>query len=104
MQGDVPRLENMAAREVAIHISNHSMVKADRGVVIVGASVELGAVGNTADSGSTPGVDIGPLHWLVFSPSSIIVLMLLVIDAHSRFIAPVFSTLTHRIKRAFFPP
>jgi hypothetical protein len=54
MQGDVPKIENMAAREVAIHISNHSMVKGDRGVVIVGASAELGALTNTADSGSLP--------------------------------------------------
>lgn len=69
VQGDVPRLENMAAREVAIHISNHSMVKADRGVVIVGASVELGAVGNTADSGSNPAPSF-PVISFFFSPYS----------------------------------
>eukprot|EP00884_Botryococcus_braunii_P007301 jgi/Botrbrau1/16572/Bobra.0068s0003.2 len=47
---DVPHIENMAAKEVAIHISNHSMVKGDRGVVVVGASAELGAVADLADS------------------------------------------------------
>ena len=38
-------------REVAIHISNHTMHKFDRGVVVVGASTELGDLASRAGSG-----------------------------------------------------
>ena len=35
-------------REVAIHISNHTMHKFDRGVVVVGASTDLGDLASRA--------------------------------------------------------
>lgn len=42
-------------REVAIHISNHSMRVGDHGMVVVGSSVELGAPSSSSHSLSTAG-------------------------------------------------
>jgi hypothetical protein len=38
-------------REVAVHISNHTMHKFDRGVIVVGASTELGDLASRSGSG-----------------------------------------------------
>ncbi|KAK9806239.1 hypothetical protein WJX72_006852 [[Myrmecia] bisecta] len=44
---EYPHHHQAPVREIAIHISNHTMRESDRGVVVVGASAELG----TADEG-----------------------------------------------------
>ena len=41
-------------REVAIHISNHTMHKFDRGVIVVGASTELGDLASRSAAGELP--------------------------------------------------
>ncbi len=49
MQEGLPHYATM--REVAIHISNHTMHKFDRGVVVVGASTDLGDLASRAAAG-----------------------------------------------------
>ena len=51
VQEDVPRHRHASAREVAVHISNHSMQVGDRGVVVVGASADLGDLGHLGSAG-----------------------------------------------------
>ena len=51
MQEDVLRHRHASAREVAVHISNHSMQVGDRGVVVVGASADLGDLGHLGSAG-----------------------------------------------------
>ena len=52
LQGDVPEGQrHTAVREVAIHISNHTMRREDRGVVVVGGSMELGDLAHQGASG-----------------------------------------------------
>ena len=41
----------MAVREVAIHISNHTTRVGDRGVVVIGGSVDLGDLAHQGDEG-----------------------------------------------------
>ncbi len=43
-------------REVAVHISNHTMRRGDRGVVVIGGSLELGDIASHAASGVSPTV------------------------------------------------
>ena len=52
MQADVADHRHASVREVAIHISNHSMQVGDRGVVVVGASAELGDLGHLGSAGT----------------------------------------------------
>jgi hypothetical protein len=53
-QEDLPEgLHHAAVREVAIHISNHTMRKGDRGVVVVGGSAELGDPGRSGAAGAS---------------------------------------------------
>ena len=40
-----------SVREVAVHISNHTMRRGDRGVVVIGGSLELGDIASHAASG-----------------------------------------------------
>ena len=51
MQEDVLSHRHASAREVAVHISNHSMQVGDRGVVVVGASADLGNLGHLGSAG-----------------------------------------------------
>lgn len=37
-------LRHATVREVAIHISNHAIAKGDRGIVVIGGSVDLGDI------------------------------------------------------------
>ena len=53
-QGDIAHHRHASVREVAVHISNHSMVVGDRGVVVVGASAELGDLGHLGSAGGQP--------------------------------------------------
>ena len=52
MQADIADHRHASVREVAIHISNHSMQNGDRGVVVVGASAELGDLGHLGSAGT----------------------------------------------------
>lgn len=52
LQEELPRgAAHVSVKEVAIHISNHTMRKGDRGVVVIGASAELGDLANHGDAG-----------------------------------------------------
>lgn len=51
-QGDIPEGQRHAGiREVAIHISNHTMRRGDRGVIVVGGSAELGDLAHQGAAG-----------------------------------------------------
>ncbi len=54
MQGDIAHHRHVSVREVAVHISNHTMAVGDRGVVVVGASAELGDLGHLGSAGRQP--------------------------------------------------
>ena len=54
MQGNIAHHRHASVREVAVHISNHSMTVGDRGVVVVGASAELGDLGHLGSAGGQP--------------------------------------------------
>lgn len=51
LQEDIPEHRHASVREVAVHISNHSMQVGDRGVVVMGASAELGDLGHLGSAG-----------------------------------------------------
>ena len=54
-KGDIPEGQRHAGiREVAIHISNHTMRREDRGVVVVGGSAELGDLAHQGAAGALP--------------------------------------------------
>ena len=53
LQGDLPEHRHASVREVAVHISNHSMQVGDRGVIVVGASAELGDLGHLGSAGTS---------------------------------------------------
>lgn len=53
MQEDVPHGAHMTVKEVAIHISNHTTRVGDRGVVVVGGSVDLGDLAHHGDAGKS---------------------------------------------------
>lgn len=52
MQEKLPHHASM--HEVAIHISSHSIHKGDRGLVVVGASTELGDIASHTGQGELP--------------------------------------------------
>ncbi|KAK9916603.1 hypothetical protein WJX75_004756 [Coccomyxa subellipsoidea] len=55
---DVPHGAHMAVREVAIHISNHTTRVGDRGVVVIGGSVDLGDLAHQGDEGDASDEDV----------------------------------------------
>lgn len=67
MQGDIAHHRHASVREVAVHISNHSMTVGDRGVVVVGASAELGDLGHLGSAGGRP----SPLVSILGKPASL---------------------------------
>lgn len=59
MQEDVSHGAHMTVKEVAIHISNHTTRVGDRGVVVVGGSVDLGDLAHHGDAGESVWMSLG---------------------------------------------
>ena len=59
MQEDVPHGAHMTVKEVALHISNHTTRVGDRGVVVVGGSVDLGDLAHHGDSSESVHMSLG---------------------------------------------
>ncbi|EIE27009.1 hypothetical protein COCSUDRAFT_83568 [Coccomyxa subellipsoidea C-169] len=57
---DVPHGAHMAIKEVAIHISNHTARVGDRGIVVIGGSVDLGDLAHQGDEGESDLIDTRP--------------------------------------------
>lgn len=52
VQEDIPHGAHATVKEVAIHISNHTMRVGDRGVVVIGGSADVGDLGHHGNAGS----------------------------------------------------
>ena len=56
----MPHGAHMAIKEVAIHISNHTARVGDRGIVVIGGSVDLGDLAHQGDEGESDLIDTRP--------------------------------------------